>query len=183
MSELWKSIPGYEGIYSASTQGRIRSEGRTVIRRNGAPQFWASRILSAGRKPGGHMSVRLADVTGSAKSLTVHRLILLTFVGPCPDGLEVLHADDNPYNNRLENLRYGTRSENQHDAVRNGKHAQAAKTSCIHGHPYTTENTGVDHRRGWRYCLSCKRDREGRRRAAAGNGIRNKPITIEGASA
>jgi hypothetical protein len=42
----------------------------------------------------------------------VHRLVLLAFVGPCPAGHEVLHLNHQPADNRLENLRYGTRSEN-----------------------------------------------------------------------
>jgi hypothetical protein len=50
-------------------------------------------------------------------TLRVHRLILETFVGPCPEGHETLHLDDNPRNNRLENLRWGTRKEN-HSTIR-----------------------------------------------------------------
>jgi DNA-binding transcriptional regulator YiaG len=47
--------------------------------------------------------------------------MLIAFVGPCPDGCEGLHWDDNAANNTLLNLRWGTRSANLHDAVRNGK--------------------------------------------------------------
>jgi len=51
----------------------------------------------------------------------VHRLILETFVGPCPSGMECRHLDGNPANNRLENLCWGTRSENARDTVKHGK--------------------------------------------------------------
>lgn len=53
----------------------------------------------------------------------VHRLVLEAFVGPCPDGLEGCHFDDDPWNNRLSNLRWDTRSGNKSDEIRNGRRA------------------------------------------------------------
>jgi hypothetical protein len=50
----------------------------------------------------------------------VHRLVLEAFVGSCPDSFECCHKDGNPLNNRLENLRWGSRSENRLDAVNHG---------------------------------------------------------------
>ncbi|NIH98089.1 hypothetical protein FHU31_005095 [Mycolicibacterium fluoranthenivorans] len=49
------------------------------------------------------------------RRIKVHHLVLLAFVGPRPPGLHALHCDDDPLNNHLSNLRYGTPSENQHD--------------------------------------------------------------------
>jgi hypothetical protein len=49
----------------------------------------------------------------------VHRLVLETFVGPCPDGMEALHEDDDPTNNHISNLRWGTRQQNREDMIRN----------------------------------------------------------------
>lgn len=164
MSEQWRPIPGWEGYYSASTEGRIRSEARTVTRSNGALQPWHERVLSAGTNSCGRLTVRLMR-NGVGRSLLVHKLVMLAFVGPCPDGLEVLHYDDDPLNNRLSNLRYGTRSENQLDSVRNGRHAQAAKTHCIHGHEYTPMNTGRD--RGQRYCRTCRAIRSANKKGTA----------------
>lgn len=75
----------------------------------------------------------------------------------------ILHADDNKSNDSLENLSYGTASQNQHDAVRNGKHALAAQTSCKRHHEFTPENTKM--KNGRRVCRACERDyqREWRR--------------------
>jgi hypothetical protein len=50
----------------------------------------------------------------------IHRLILETFIGPCPEGMECCHKNDVPTDNRLENLRWDTRSNNVKDAFRNG---------------------------------------------------------------
>lgn len=51
---------------------------------------------------------------------SVHVLVLLAFVGPCPEGMECRHLDGNPANNRLDNLCWGTGSENWNDKRRHG---------------------------------------------------------------
>ena len=106
VNEIWKPIPGYEGKYEVSDQGRIRS-----FRRN--PKGY---LLKPGRMPEGHLSVSL----GRKNSQCVHKLVLLAFVGLAPDGHECCHNNGNPADNRLENLRWGTRSENIKDAVKHG---------------------------------------------------------------
>ena len=52
----------------------------------------------------------------------VHRLVLETFVGPCPDGMETCHNNGIHTDNRLENLRWDTHSNNQKDSVKHGTH-------------------------------------------------------------
>lgn len=48
----------------------------------------------------------------------VHRLVLETFVGKCPKGMECCHNNCNKQDNRLENLRWDTRSNNIRDSVK-----------------------------------------------------------------
>lgn len=77
------------------------------------------RILRPGRFcRSGHVSVVLGRGTHGKP---VHQLVLLTFVGPAPEGLEVRHINGNPSDNRLENLFYGTRTENIIDVYKTGK--------------------------------------------------------------
>lgn len=45
----------------------------------------------------------------------IHRLVLEVFIGPCPEGMEACHGDGNRANNRLDNLRWDTRSANEND--------------------------------------------------------------------
>ncbi len=123
-NEVWRDIPGYEGIYQASTLGRIRSLDRPLYSINhytGEPfkRIMKGRIL----KPGafcksGHLSVVLGRGTNGKP---VHKLITLTFIGPTPIGMEILHNNDNPTDNRLSNLRFGTRTENILDVFYQGK--------------------------------------------------------------
>ena len=126
MSETWRAVIGYEGLYEVSDHGRVRSLDRvqtycridqysgrnlTVVRKH------RGRMLRPGRMPRGHLSVAL----GKGNSICVHVLVLEAFVGPCPPNHECCHDDDVPDHNVLSNLRWGTRSDNLHDAIRNGR--------------------------------------------------------------
>ena len=57
---------------------------------------------------------------GKQRAFLVHRLVLLAFVGPCPEGMECRHLDGNPKNNNLCNLCWGTKKENGEDKVKHG---------------------------------------------------------------
>ena len=115
MDEIWRDIPGYDGMYQASSHGRIRSVDRTIFRphSHGGHAVWRykGRVLKARPKESGHLNVSL----GAHNTKKVHRLVLETFVGACPVGMECLHIDGDPTNNRIENLRWGTRFENKAD--------------------------------------------------------------------
>ena len=120
--EIWKDIPGYEGKYQASNLGNIRSVDRPLVcsgqKHAEYTRMMKGRILRAARFcKGGHPSV----VLGHGKNGSpVHQLVALTFLGPCPEGMEVLHGNGNPTDNRINNLRYGTRTENILDVLRQG---------------------------------------------------------------
>jgi len=101
--ENWKAIPGYEGRYEVSDHGRVRSFCLNL----------QGKFLRPGRMPSGHMSVAL----GRGNSQCVHKLVLLAFVGEAPARYECLHINGVPNDNCLANLRWGTRSENNIDAV------------------------------------------------------------------
>ena len=115
---MWKDLPGYVGTYQVSDDGRVRSLDRVVVGRWGPTILKGRNLrLQPGRR--GVLRVRLS-VCGRAASHLVHRLVLSAFVGPCPAGYEVCHADGNPANNQLTNLRYGTQAENMQDRVKHG---------------------------------------------------------------
>jgi hypothetical protein len=86
----------------------------------------------------------------------VHVLIMETFIGPCPEGQEVRHLNDVKNDNRLENLAYGTRSQNMLDLTANGRNVNRNKTHCPAFHEYNDENTRWY--QGRRYCRPCLRD-------------------------
>ncbi|MEA4972347.1 MAG: NUMOD4 motif-containing HNH endonuclease [Candidatus Metalachnospira sp.] len=124
MNEIWKDIPGYEGEYQASNFGRIKSLERKVqsVQWSTHRPFMRTvpeKILKPGRFcKTGHVSVVLRK---GSNGTPVHQLIMRTFIGEPPNGMEVLHRNGNPQDNRLSNLRYGTRTENILDVYRQGK--------------------------------------------------------------
>lgn len=57
---------------------------------------------------------------GRYHDFLMHRLMLETYVGPCPEGMEGCHKDGNKHNNDADNLYWGTRKQNMQDAIRHG---------------------------------------------------------------
>jgi hypothetical protein len=155
----WKPIPGYEGYYEASDDGRIRSLDR-VTRRG---HKLKGRELSLRIDANGYRHAMLHR-DGQKRGMPAHQAVLYAFVGPRPDGMETRHLDGNPSNNHLSNLTWGTKAENAQDILRHGMHANANKTECPAGHAYTPENT-LMHPRGCRICRECKRTRDRERQA------------------
>jgi len=117
--EEWKEVPGYEGLYEASTEGRIRSLPRETLHYTGKVIVRGGRVLNGCVTPRGYVKVSLC-VNGRVKGEHVHALIAATFIGPRPPGLLVRHFDGNPVNNRPGNILYGTGVENMADAAIHG---------------------------------------------------------------
>lgn len=165
--ETWLPIPGYEGIYEASSEGQIRSLDRYVATTGGQrlirgvvmrPQGDAQPVEGDRR----YHAVNLSR-NGKKSRQFVHRVVLTTFVGPCPDGMEACHGNGDYTDNRLANLRWDTKAENGADKIRH-------RTHCARGHEYTPQSTRTD-RNGHRVCRECATpldvERTRRRRAAA----------------
>lgn len=120
-TEVWKDIPGYEGEYQASTLGNIKSLQREVRcgYKGRGKRIVKETILAPGAyAKSGHVSVVLRRGTNGKP---VHQLITSTFLGPTPEGKEILHIDGNPKNNRLDNLKFGSRTDNILDVYKQGK--------------------------------------------------------------
>lgn len=155
LSERWTDVYGWAGVYEISDRGRVRriKPGKSTIR---------GRILKGWTHHNGYQWVRLYD-TGRVESYMVHRLVLLSFMGPAPEGKPyVLHWDDDPQNNNLKNLRYGDNFDNARDKERLGTFYTMSspnrnKTHCPKGHAYSPENTRTDKKTGHRTCRACRR--------------------------
>jgi hypothetical protein len=147
-AEEWRMIPGYEGRYEVSDHGRIRSIPRRKVHGG---------ILAAATDGAGYPSVLLYDDQGPSVRL-VHRLVALTFIGPCPEGQQVRHRNGNPMDPTASNLTYGTHGQNQLDSIAHGTHVQARKTHCPQGHPYDEANTyRSPSAKSYRQCRTCVR--------------------------
>ena len=111
-NEIWKDIPGYDGYYQVSSYGNVRSLERPYTICSKTIISTKSKILKQGIVKG-YYNVEL-NVNGVAKKIFVHRLVALAFIP------NINNKDENPLNNRMENLewctieynlKYGTRQE------------------------------------------------------------------------
>ena len=134
MSEVWKDIVNYEGIYQVSNLGRVRSLDRLVpatcalSKSNQVVNYLRKgKILNghwAGPKGSEYKYVALSK-DDKPKYLRVHRLVACAFI-PNPDNLpEVNHIDEDKSNNRADNLEWVTHIQNEHHGT---KIERAART-------------------------------------------------------
>jgi hypothetical protein len=135
MTERWRPVVGYEGLYLVSDQGRVWAcEKHGIKVSGGGVRMQPARMMKLQDKKDGRFHVNLKDGKGGSKHHHVHRLVLEAFVGPCPAGMECCHYDGNGYNNHIKNLRWDTRAENIADAVRHG----TAALGDLHGNAKIT---------------------------------------------
>lgn len=110
MSEVFRKVPRYP--YEVSNHGRVYS-------------YTSGKFLSpmrVGRKRKQYLEVELRNGVDAIR-VKVHHLVLETFVGPPPyPDMVARHLDDDTTNNRLDNLVWGSRSENANDSVDNRTH-------------------------------------------------------------
>lgn len=159
MTEQWRPVPGYESRYEVSDHGRVRSLGFYMKNRGKTKSWKPGRILDGfAIQPQGYRGVTLVDEQGAHKVHKVHRLVLRAFVGePPPDKPNGLHQDDNPANNHLSNLRWGTYRDNTYDSIENGSHVQSRKRRDALGHLLVAPNlVECTAEQGNRSCLACK---------------------------
>jgi hypothetical protein len=108
VTEVWKDVPNYEGLYKVSNLGNVYS---CRLKRNMA------------RNPNqmGYVTVSMTK-DKIMKVRPVHRLVAEAFI-PNPENLPVVHhKDDNKQNNRVENLEWCTQKENVHYTIAAGNH-------------------------------------------------------------
>lgn len=111
MLEEWRPIIGYEGIYEASSLGRLRS----LDRRGKDFRKLKGKILKqslSGRKGQDYYFVMLVDHDGVAKNKKTHRLVYEAFNGHIFSGKVIDHIDGDRFNNRADNLQCITQREN-----------------------------------------------------------------------
>ena len=122
MQDEFRPVEGYPG-YRVSGDGRVEScwtrRGRYCI----PTETW--RPL----KPilrNGYPTFNLAR-GGKKSACRIHRLVLESFVGPCPEGMVACHGDGDRANNALSNLRWDTTRANSDDSLRHGTRALGSK--------------------------------------------------------
>lgn len=153
MGEIWKPVTGCESRYEVSSEGRVRSlDFERPNPLTGGVSRQKGRILVPVDSGKGYLRVHILG-----KLRPVHRLVCEAFHGTSPaDKPHVLHGDGDSKNNRQENLRWGTRKENERDKKEHGRNPELNKTECPQGHEYDERNTRIS-KKGHRFCRTCAR--------------------------
>ena len=94
MNEIWKDIPNYQGIYQVSSLGRVKSL-----------KFGKEKIMKLSKNTTGYYKISLLN-GGNRKQYQIHQLVAMAFLNHnvCGYKLVVDHKNDNPLDNRVENL-------------------------------------------------------------------------------
>lgn len=115
-NEIFKPVPDYEQ-YEVSQFGNIRRKLKSGRYRDLRPVL----------KSNGYRSVKLSQ-NGEVKELYLHQIVLLTWVGPCPEGFESCHGPRGASCNELSNLSYNSHLANIRDKKRDG--TQPTGSAC-----------------------------------------------------
>ena len=135
MHEIWKDIPGYDGVYQVSSLGRVKSN-----------RFNKERLLTPSPHKDGYLKVGLSK-DKKLRSFTIHKLVMLTFVGDSE--LPIDHINFIKTDNRLLNLRYISHRENTSRSKKNG----ASRFTGVDLHTKTQTWRARIYIRGKDYCL------------------------------
>jgi hypothetical protein len=124
--EQWKDVQGYEGFYSVSNLGRVKS----LVRKGRKTE----RILTPTDNGYGYLIVGLRR-DSKVKSFLVHRLVMSAFE-PTEQlvDLEVNHKDFDTTNNKLTNLEWCTSQENADHFRGSGRKPDSTKTTGENHH-------------------------------------------------
>lgn len=122
--ETWRKLPILGGHYEVSTHGRVRACERIVYKANQhggiSKQVYKQRLLNGTLRKGyrcHHLGYKHKKY-----NYPCHYLVLLTFVGDRPEGMECCHNDGDSLNNKLSNLRWDTHHQNNQDRKKHGNY-------------------------------------------------------------
>lgn len=122
MEKIWKRIPDYS-LYEASTDGEIK----TFNWKNQGQE----RIMKPAMDACGYMRTMLKNDNGKTHTIKVHRIIAQTFIQNPENKCSVNHKNSIRNDNRLINLEWATKSENQLHSYKNNRHnAKGQFNSC-----------------------------------------------------
>lgn len=114
MEEIWKNIKGYEGLYQVSNMGRVRSFRKKRWIKNNGKLLKGRSSKSRGLKTG-YYRVCLCDKENISKNFCIHKLVAEAFIPNPENKTQVDHINCDVADNRVQNLRWATQTENNNN--------------------------------------------------------------------
>lgn len=127
-NENWRDIPGYEGLYQVSDLGNVKSLNRIVKHSTSGYLTLKEKLLKPRKSTQDRKYVDL-NKNKITKRFYIHTLVAQTFIGERPEGYDICHISGDNQDNRLVNLRYDTKGQNQIDIYRQGSKHGLGKLS------------------------------------------------------
>lgn len=129
MEEVWREVEGYEGYYAVSNFGRVKSLPRTTISDKGKRYTCVEKILKIATRKDRYQFIILRK-NNKSKLLLIHRLVAQAFI-PNPNKLPMInHKDENPSNNRVDNLEWCDQKYNMNYGTCRQRIGKASKLRC-----------------------------------------------------
>lgn len=116
-NEIWKDVPGYEGIYQVSNLGRVKGLHR-VSKTSRGNRIYKENILKICVNKRGYVYCFLCKM-GKRRTFPVHQLVAITFLNhkPCGHKLVVNHINYDSTDNRVINLEIVSQRQNSSHRV------------------------------------------------------------------
>jgi hypothetical protein len=119
--EIWKDIIGYEGLYLINENGDVQSVDRYLPAGKHESRIYKGKIKNRlkGNQSGHQKYILWKD--NKPKNQYIHRLVAENFI-PNPNNYpKVLHIDNDPTNNHVSNLMWGTQKDNMQQMSKEGR--------------------------------------------------------------
>ena len=107
MTEVWKDVKGFEGLYEISNFGRCKSKKRKTK----TISIFKDRLLTPKLSQNGYLRYGLSK-NGVVKSHLIHRLVAIHFIDNTENKPQINHINGIKTDNMVENLEWATSSEN-----------------------------------------------------------------------
>lgn len=157
MTEIWKNINGYEGLYQISNLGRVKSlERRVRNNKNGGERIVKEALLNPTDNGKGYKIIGLRK-NAHRKNYYIHRLVAENFLKNDENKKYVNHLDYDTTNNVVTNLEWCTQKENIRYSV---AHMKKPRTKCKPtntGEKYIIRIILSDGSYSYRVCISTKK--------------------------
>lgn len=116
--EQWKDIKGFEEYYQVSNLGNVKSKDRYTNHNYGGLKLQKGKLRNP-TKAGNYLKV---DLYPGNKQISIHRLVAEHFIDNPNNHKVVMHKDNNPHNNSIDNLQWGSYSMNTKQCVKDNRH-------------------------------------------------------------